>query len=95
MVHIILCNIKIWGVYLFRNKQQLRENNEFLFDLKHISEDRHIKFMKIVLGVHSKTCSLAVRSEIGRLPLHIKIFLSVLKYWAHLDELNDDPIMGN
>ena len=51
--------------------------------------------MKVVLDVHSKPCSLAVRSELGRLPLHIKIFSSVLKYWARLDELNDNPIMMN
>ena len=80
---------------LFRNKQILCENNEFLFDLKNISEDLHIKFMKVVFGVHSKTCNLAVRSELGRLPLHIRIFSSVLKYWACLDELNDNPIMMN
>ena len=71
------------------------ENNEFLFDLKNILEDLHIKFMKVVLGVHSKTCNLAVRSELGRLPLHIKIFSSILKYWARLDELNDNPVMTN
>ena len=95
VVPIILYNSEIWGAYLFRNKQILCENNEFLFDLKNISEDLHIEFMKVVLGVHSKTCNLAVRSELGRLPLHIKIFSSVLKYWARLDQLNDNPIMMN
>ena len=95
VVPIILYNSEIWGGYLFRNKQILHENNEFLFDLKNILEDLHIKFMKVVLGVHSKTCNLAVRSELGRLPLHIKIFSSILKYWARLDELNDNPAMMN
>ena len=95
VVPIILYNREIWGAYLFRNKQILCENNEFLFDLKNILEDLHIKFMKVVLGVHSKACNLAVRSELGRLPLHIKIFSSVLKYWARLVELNDNPIMMN
>ena len=95
VVPIILYNSEIWGAYLFRNKQMLCENNDFLFDLKNILEDLHIKFMKVVLGVNSKTCNLAVRSELGRLPLHIKIFSSVLKYWARLDELSDNPIMMN
>ena len=67
VVPIILYNSEIWGAYLFRNKQILCENNEFLFDLKKILEDLHIKFMKVVLGVHSKTCNLAVRSELGYL----------------------------
>ena len=79
VVPIILYNSEIWGAYLFRNKQILCENNEFQFDLKNILEDLHIKFMKVVLGVHSKACNLAVRYELGRLPLHIKIFSSVLK----------------
>ena len=51
VVPIILYNSEIWGDYLFRNKQILCGNNEFLFDLKNILEDLHIKFMKVVLGV--------------------------------------------
>ena len=47
VVPIILYNSEIWGTYLLRNKQILCENNEFLFDLKNISEDLHIKFMKV------------------------------------------------
>ena len=88
VVPVVLYNSEIWGAYLFRNKQILCENNEFLFDVKNILEDLHIKFVKVVLGMHSKTCNLAVRSELGKLPLHIKIFSSVLKYWPRLDELN-------
>ena len=95
VVPIILYNSEIWGAYLLRNKQILCENNEFLFGMKNISEDQHIKFMKVVLGVYSKACNLAVRSKLDRLPLHIKIFSSVLKYWARIDELNDNPIMMN
>ena len=95
VVRIILYNSETWGTYLFRDKDLLCGNNEFLFDLKNISEDLHIKFIEVVLGMHSKACNLAVRSELGRLPLHIKIFSSVLKYWARLDELNDNPIMMN
>ena len=95
VVPIILYNSEILSAYLFRNKQILCENNEFLFDSKNILQDLHIKFMKVVLSVHSKTSNLAVRSELGRLPLHIKIFSSVLKYLAHLDELNDNQIMMN
>ena len=54
MVPIILYDSEIWGAYLFRNIQISCENSELLFDLKSISEDLHIKFMKVVFGVHSK-----------------------------------------
>ena len=50
--------------------------------------------MKLILGVHSKTCNLAVRSELGRGPVHVKIYTSVLKYWARINhELKDNPVI--
>ena len=50
--------------------------------------------MKLILGVHSKTCNLAVRSELGREPVHLKIYTSVLKYWGRVHhELKDNLII--
>ena len=65
VIPIILYNSEIWGAYVFRNKELLCENDEFLLDLKTISEDLHLKFMKIELDVHSKVCNLAVTSTLG------------------------------
>ena len=46
--------------------------------------------MKIALGVNS---NFAVRSELGRFPLHIKIYTAMLKYWNRLNDLIDNPII--
>ena len=37
-----------------------------------------MKFMKIALGVNSKATNFAVRPELGRFPLHIKIYTAML-----------------
>ena len=52
-----------------------------------------MKFIKIVLGVSSKAANFAVRSELGRFPLHIKIYIAMLKYWNILNDLIDNPII--
>ena len=49
--------------------------------------------MKIVLGVNSKATNFAVRSELGRFPLHIKIYTVMLKYWNRLNDFIDNPII--
>ena len=49
--------------------------------------------MKIVLGVNSKATNFAVRCELGRFPLHIKIYIAMLKYWNRLNDLIDNPII--
>ena len=72
------------------SEQNLVEN---LFHLQCLQEDLHMKFMKIALGVNSKATNFAVRSELGRFPLHIKIYTAMLKYWNRLNDLIDNPII--
>ena len=54
-----------------------------------------MKFMKIALGVNSKAPNFAVRSQLGRFPLDIKIYTAVLKYWNRLNDLIDNPIIAD
>ena len=49
--------------------------------------------MKIVLGVNSKATNFAVRSDLGRFPLHIRIFTAMLKYWNRLKDFIDNSII--
>ena len=91
---VILYNCEIWGASLLKKKsyseQDLVEN---LFHLQFLQEDVHMTFMKIALGVNSKATNFAVRSELGRFPLHIKIYTAMLKYWNRLNDLIDNPII--
>ena len=36
------------------------------------------------MGVHKKTCNIAILSETGKYPIAIKIFKAVVKYWLRL-----------
>ena len=51
---------------------------------------------KIILGVNEKATNWAVRSELGRFPIHIEIFISIIKYLYHLlNDHNDNELMVN
>lgn len=47
-------------------------------------EHIHTKFLKEILGVHSKSCNNACRAELNRIPLTAKIKFNIIKYWAHI-----------
>ena len=91
---VILYNCEIRAASLLKKKNYSEQNlAENLFHLQCLQEDLHMKFTKIVLGVNSKANNFAVRSELGRFPLHIKIYIAMLKYWNRLNDLIDDPII--
>ena len=90
---VILYNCEIWGASLLKKKNNNEQNLvENLFYLQCLQEDLHMKFMKIALGVNSKATNITVRSELGRFPLHIKIYTAILKYWNRLNDFIDNPI---
>ena len=43
-----------------------------------------IKMYKMILGVNTKATNSAVRVELGKFPLHIMIFPTIIKYLFHL-----------
>ena len=45
------------------------------------------------LSTKRRCISIAVRSELGRFLLHIKIYTAMLKYWNILNDLIDNPII--
>ena len=51
-------------------------------------EAYHLQFMKKTLGVKVTTNSCVVYAETGRFPLHIDIYLCMIKYWIKI--LNTD-----
>jgi hypothetical protein len=46
----------------------------------------HQKFLKYILGVHTKTTNIAVLSELGRFPLYYNIIKAMLKYYYRLEK---------
>ena len=68
---ILLYCCEIWGIYT-----NIGENS--------VIEKFHMKFIKEILGVHSKTSNAPCRADLGRLPLWTRVHLSSIKFWNHL-----------
>ena len=68
---IILYGSEVWGAY-----SNLKDSDPF--------EHLHIKFIKEILGVHSKATNVACLAELNRFPLKEKIILLSLKFWDHI-----------
>ena len=75
-------------LHIVRHVQSWGGQTHRTFDciLLNITSDR--------LGVNSKAIKFAVRSELGRFPLHIKIYTAMLEYWNRLNNFIDNPIIN-
>ena len=57
-------------------------------------EKIHTKFCKFVLNVSKFTSNLAVRAELGRYPLYVKLLALCAKYWARLKEGSPNKLLN-
>ena len=80
---VLLYNCEIWGAYIMKisSFQSFREK---IFQTGLLCEMLQIKKYKMILGVNTKATNSAVRAELGRFPLHITIFLAILKVFISL-----------
>ena len=58
-----------------------------------VLENLHLKFLKILLGVHIKTCDNMVYGELGRFPPNITIKQRVVGYWARILSDNEAKLI--
>jgi len=79
---IISYGSEVWAPYLFKN---LNSTNFVNICDKPPGESLHLKFCKIVLGVHRKATNNAVRGELGSYPLLISMIALAVKYWWKLN----------
>lgn len=71
VVPITLYGSEVWGaVKIFRDSGPY--------------ENLHLKFIKEILGVHSKATNVACLAETNRTPLHLKVQLNILKFLIHI-----------
>ena len=54
-----------------------------LFDDKMAHEILQLKSGKIILGVHKKAENVAVRGELGLLPINIELYFKFIRYYLH------------
>ena len=53
----------------------------------------HLKFLKLLLGVKTSTCNMAIYAETGRYPLDIQHKINCIKYWCRLTRLEEGKIV--
>jgi hypothetical protein len=87
---IVTYGCEIWGAFLNKLNKRTEEGSGCTqcYD-KDIFETLHLKFMKFVLGVHSKASNNGTRGELGRYPLAIYIHTQTIKYASRLMTLTD------
>ena len=75
---------------------QLRDKYPFI--TKHMDkidpiEKLHLKFLKSILGVHSKATNLAVYGELGRYPLLIDSITRCMKYIQYIETETENKLL--
>ena len=80
---VLLYNCEIWGAYVSR-KLSFQKFNEDLFQINLVCEKLQLKMYKFILGVNMKATNWAVRSELGRFPIHVEVFSTVISYLYHM-----------
>ena len=56
-------------------------------------EKVQLKYLKMMLSVHSNTSSLAIYGDTGRYPLFIKAKQRAIKFWARIAKLKDESLV--
>ena len=84
-------------VYLYRAKKRASTNDKevdlFNFIDKTPIENLHLSFSKHVLGIRKKASNLAVRLELGRLPVENFIKSQTLLYFTRLYTTKLNPLL--
>ena len=83
---------EIWEAFLSPNNRNAATFKNNLFNDNQPLEKLHIRFCKQVLGKHNKGSSYGCRTELGRLPLSLSTYCTLLKYWFRLMSFGTNTI---
>ena len=83
---------EVWGAFLSPNNRNAATFKNNLFNDNQPLEKLHIRFCKHVLGIHNKGSNYACRTELGRLPLSLSTYCTLLKYWFRLMSFGTNTI---
>ena len=80
---ILLYSSEVWGAY---DKIDLSKWE------KDPIEKLHTQFYKYYMGLNRRAPNVVSRNEVGRLPLKLHVYMRMLKFWTHLENLPDHSI---
>ena len=78
---ILTYGCEVWGPNYLNN---LKENNLHHICDKLDVEKTHLKYMKYLLGVNSKSVNDGVRGELGEFPIIVSSIKHIIKYWLRV-----------
>lgn len=82
---ILLYGSEIWNTVNINSSVITKESYTLLNSFKILYCDKlHVRFLKYVLGVHSKPCNDAVTGELGQHPLYVDSICNTVKYFQQL-----------
>ena len=93
---ILLYGCQIWGPSSLR-KMSVNNGDPHVSNLSdlNVTEAIHTtQFCKYILGVYENTSNVAVRCELGRIPMEYDIKLAIAKYWHRLTLLPEEHILN-
>ena len=92
---IILYNTENWSSMTAKNIDKCKLDPTALHNIALNSQTTacQLKFYKFILGVGRQTPNLAIFGEIAEIPLQLKAYTTVLKYWDRIRSLEDDTLV--
>ena len=90
---ILLYNSEITGACI-PNSWTYEKFKEKLWEIGQPLDRVTVGFLRQTLGVHKKTANLAIQAETGKLPICIKIFDRVIKYWIRLQSTQNPLLLA-
>ena len=92
---ILLYNVENLATLTDKQVDKCKTNHNHIFDmsLETILTITQLKFLKFALGLHKQSPTLAVLGETAELPLSLKGYNLMLKYWNRTKSLEDDTLV--
>ena len=93
---VLLYGCEVWGT-CYPSAAAVRKVEDFKLEKGYNNLDCEklaVKYYTYILGVHKRTTNLAVYGDLGRTPLFIDIFCTVIKYLRRLEEINNGSLLG-
>ena len=92
----MLYGSEIWAMPNFKSKLYEKHLPFFCIEevlREHPIEAIHLQFAKICLGVKKNVVNEAIYGETGRYPLFIRYFKSIVSFWTHIINANENSLL--
>ena len=93
---IALYNAENWATFSEHKIKSIKDKkNTFISYLLDSEPDKIVKkFLKFLLGVNKSTATLAILGESGFFPFFLQGFVSLLKFWHRISNMNTNSLVS-